>query len=236
MEYAAADIEAGRIRFGADCAFCHGRDATGGAGGMDLTRSELIAQDVRGDRIGAVLRDGRSDKGMPAFAALSSAERDSIVAFLHAQQLAAASQSGGRRAVDLADLQTGDAAAGGKYFDAHCRSCHTGPRDLTGIASRMEGLALLRRMLYPRGGFGSAPVARPTAMITTSNGETLTGEVSYRDEFTITIDGNGGAARSFATDTVNFTIDDPLAGHAAQLARYTNRDLHDVLAYLHTLR
>jgi cytochrome c oxidase cbb3-type subunit 3 len=235
VDYAAADVAAGRIRFGADCAFCHGRDATGGAGGSDLTRSDLVAQDVRGDRIGAVLREGRADKGMPAFASLAADDLDAIVAFLHTQQQAAAAQSGGRRSVDLADLQTGDAAAGGRYFATHCRSCHTGPRDLAGIAGRLEGLALLRRMLYPRGGLGSAPGVRPTATIQTATGETITGPVSYRDEFTITI-GEGATARSWSTDAVHFTIDDPLAAHAAQLARYTDRDMHDVLAYLHTLR
>src|SRR5687767_15931519 len=50
QEYPAAQIEAGRTQFASQCGFCHGRDAAGGAGGTDLTRSTLVAEDTRGDR------------------------------------------------------------------------------------------------------------------------------------------------------------------------------------------
>jgi len=49
------------------------------------------------------------------------------------------------------------------------------------------------------------------------------------------IDG-GGSYRSWPADRVRFTIDDQLEAHVAQLARYTDATMHDVLAYLHTLR
>src|ERR1035438_4249139 len=41
----------GKTLFARDCAFCHGRDAAGGESGPDLTRSRLVARDVRGDKI-----------------------------------------------------------------------------------------------------------------------------------------------------------------------------------------
>src|SRR5277367_4372802 len=77
--------ERGQSLFGRDCAFCHGRDAAGGESGPDLTRSRLVARDVRGDRIRAVVHDGRIEKGMPAFASLTVPEVNELIAFIRAQ-------------------------------------------------------------------------------------------------------------------------------------------------------
>jgi cytochrome c oxidase cbb3-type subunit 3 len=235
QEYASELVAAGRVRFAADCGFCHGPDATGGSGGADLTRSELVAADVRGDRIGALVRAGRAEAGMPAFPALAESDLAAIVAFVHDQKTKAESATGGRRSVEVADLATGNARAGRRYFDASCTACHSASGDLAGLASRLEGLALLRRMLYP----GAAPGSvgpRPTATVTTRNGEAFTGEVASRDEFTIAVVDASGRYRSWRTDRVTIAIDDPLEAHVAQLARYTDATMHDVLAYLHTLR
>src|SRR5438045_7922712 len=62
----AEHIQAGKSLFAAQCAFCHGRDAEGGEGGPDLMASALVGQDVRGNKIGAVVRNGRPGK-MPSF-------------------------------------------------------------------------------------------------------------------------------------------------------------------------
>jgi hypothetical protein len=35
---------------------------------------------------------------------------------------------------------------------------------------------------------------------------------------------------------VKVTVDNPLDAHVAQLGKYTNHDLHNVLAYLQTLK
>src|SRR5206468_3267253 len=66
--YPAEQVQAGQTVFAARCGFCHGRDTAGGESGPDLTRSVLVAGDVRGDRIGALVRAGLPDRGMPAFA------------------------------------------------------------------------------------------------------------------------------------------------------------------------
>jgi len=58
-------IERGHKQFQQSCGFCHGPDATG-ARGPDLVRSPLVAHDVKGDKIGEIIRLGRPDKGMPA--------------------------------------------------------------------------------------------------------------------------------------------------------------------------
>ena len=235
--YAPDLVEAGRVRFAADCGFCHGRDAAGGAGGSDLTRSELVAEDLRGDRIGAVVRAGRAEAGMPAFAAITESDLAAIVAFVHTQKAQAESATGGRRSVEVADLQTGSARAGARYFDRHCTACHSPSGDLAGIASRIEGLALLRRMLYPGSeGPGARPPKPPDVTVSTGDGERIGGTLAYRDEFTIALIDASGRYRSWPTRRVDFEIDDPLEGHVDQLARYTDRDMHDVLAFLQTLR
>ena len=234
QSYTAELVAVGRTRFGASCGFCHGPDATGGSGGADLTRSEIVAADVRGDRIGPMVRTGRAEAGMPAFPAIAESDLAAIVAFIHEQKVKAEAEVGGRRSVEVADVLTGDARAGRRYFESTCTSCHSATGDLAGIASRLEGLALLRRMLYPGGQAGGG--RRPTATVMTRDGETIAGEVAYRDEFTIAVVDVGGRYRSWPADRVRFTIDDRLEAHVAQLARYTDATMHDVLAYLHTLR
>jgi cytochrome c oxidase cbb3-type subunit 3 len=231
-------VRAGSTLFGAQCGFCHGRDAAGGAGGSDLTRSQLVAEDLRGDKIGPVVRNGRANTTMPAFADLSDSDLSAIVAYIHDQKDQAGSVEGGRRSVALADLQTGDATAGRRYFESACSECHSVAGDLAGIASRMEGLRLLQQMLYPRArGFGDDGIrARPRVTVTTAEGETLRGPLVYEDEFTIALTDTDGRYRSFATSRVDFIVENPLDGHLELLGRYSDQNVHDLLAYLHTLR
>ena len=235
--YSREQIETGRTRFASQCGFCHGRDASGGEGGTDLTRSALVGEDVRGDKIRPLLRSGRPDKGMPAFT-LPDDDLTAIVAFIHDQRAEAALATGGRRAVDLADLQTGNAETGKRYFDAACGRCHSPVGDLKGVATRYEGLPLLQRMLYPgSGGRGAGPAPTPpTVRVTLRDGQVVSGPLAYRDEFTIAITDAGGWRRSWPASQVTFTVDDRLQAHVEQLGKYTDADMHDVLAYLQTLR
>ena len=195
--------------FAAQCGFCHGRDAAGGEGGADLTRSTLVAEDVRGDKIGPVVRTGRSDKGMPPFT-VTDADLAAIVAFIHDQHTAAQSQAGGRRSVDVADLQTGNADAGRRYFEGACAKCHSPTGNLAGIGSRLQGLALLQRMLNPATG-GGGPVAPAKVTVTLAGGQTVAGTLAYRDEFTIALTDADGWYRSWPTRQVKFTVDDAVS-------------------------
>jgi cytochrome c oxidase cbb3-type subunit 3 len=235
--YSAEQIATGRTRFAAQCGFCHGRDAAGGEGGTDLTRSALVGGDVRGDKIIPLVRSGRPDKGMPAFT-LPDPDLSAIVAFIHDQREQAANATGNRRTVDAADLQTGNADAGRRYFDTACARCHSPAGDLKGIATRYAGLPLLQRMLYPgAGGRGAGPAPKPPAVrVTLRDGQVVSGALAYRDEFTISLTDANGWRRSWPTNQVTYTVDDRLQAHVEQLGKYTDGDMHDVLAYLQTLR
>jgi cytochrome c oxidase cbb3-type subunit 3 len=236
--YAPELVQQGQAVFAAYCGFCHGRDAMGGETGPDLTRSLLVAEDVRGDKIGPLIHTGRVDKGMPP-QNLPDSDVAAIVAFIHDTKTKAETLVGARRAVDPADLQTGNAQAGQQYFNGPggCAKCHSPTGDLAGVATRLQGLPLLQRMLYPGGrGRAGAPPAAPVATIKLPSGQTVTGKVAYRDEFTIAITDAAGYYRSFSLRGVKVSIDNPFEGHIAQLAKYTNDDMHNVLAYLQTLK
>jgi cytochrome c oxidase cbb3-type subunit 3 len=232
--YSAAQVQTGELRFAAQCGFCHGRDAAGGESGPDLTRSELVAQDRRGDKIKHLLRTGRVDAGMPAFD-LSDAEMDSIGAFIHAQMEKLAALSGGRRSVQPADLATGNAADGRAYFNGAggCSGCHSATGDLAGIATRYRGLALLQRMLYPGGRPAPKP---PKAIVTLASGQTVIAPLDAQDEFTVTVLDPSGARQTYQRDAVNVKIENPISAHFAQLGKYSDSAMHNVFAYLDTLK
>ena len=237
--YPPKQIDAGRTRFAAQCGFCHGRDATGGESGPDLTRSALVAEDVRGDKIAPMVRGGRPDKGMPPFP-LPNPDMMEIVAFIHDAKVKAEALGGGRRRVDIADLQTGDVDAGKAYFNGPggCVTCHGPTTTIATVGTRYQGLALLQRMLYPgSGGRGSTPQpAAPLLTATMTNGDAFTGKLVYRDEFTITLADDEGWTRSWPMKAVKITGDEPLRAHIDQLGKYTDKDMHDVFAYLQSLR
>lgn len=232
--YTAEQIQTGELRFGAQCGFCHGRDAAGGEIGPDLTRSELVAQDVRGDKLGPLVRAGRVDAGMPAFQ-LSDAELTPIVAFLHRQMDQASTLGGGRRSVEPEDLATGNAADGRAYFNGAggCSGCHSATGDLAGIARRYQGLTLLQRMLYPSGRPAPAP---PEAIFTLASGQTVIAPLTAEDEFTVTVMDPLGAPQTYQRNAVNVKIENPMAAHFEQLGKYTDVSMHNVFAYLDTLK
>jgi cytochrome c oxidase cbb3-type subunit III len=232
--YTAEQIRAGEPKFVSQCGFCHGRDAAGGEGGSDLTRSKLVAEDNRGDKIGGVVRAGRPDEGMPAFK-VSDAELIAMVAFIHDQKVKEEALGGGRRSVEAEDLATGNAEVGRRYFDGAggCAGCHSATGDLKGVASKYQGLVLLQRMLYPSG--RPAP-ARPKVTVSLPSGQTLAGTLASEDEFTIVVLDAAGARQTYKKTDVKFKIDDPMSAHFDLLGKYTDDDMHNVFAYLDTMK
>jgi mono/diheme cytochrome c family protein len=221
---------AGEALFHQNCSFCHGRDAMGGETGPDLTQSKLVLGDKTGDKIAQVVREGRVEPKMPSFN-FSSEEIAGLVAFIRARIKAAADHPGGRRGVSVADLQTGNAEKGEAYFNGTggCSKCHSPTGDLAGVATRYQGLQLEERTLYPRG-------ARPKVTVTLPSGEKVAGVLAYQDEFTIGLRDAEGTYRSWRTDRVQFAVDDPAEAHVEQFPRYTDDDVHNLMAYLQTLK
>jgi cytochrome c oxidase cbb3-type subunit 3 len=228
--YPEAQVESGEKLFRQDCSFCHGRDAMGGESGPNLTRSRLVRADVDGDKIGPVVRNGRPAKGMPAFER-SDDQIMSLVAFIHTQQNNVHANGGGRKGVDPADLQTGNVEAGKQYFNGAggCSNCHSPSGDLAGIATRYQGLELEQHMLYPEH-------AKSKATITPKSGEAITGTLAYQDEFTIAVIDSSDTYRSFRIRDVKFKVDSPADAHAELFPKYSDANVHDLMAYLQTLR
>jgi cytochrome c oxidase cbb3-type subunit 3 len=230
--YPIDQIHAGELRFASQCGFCHGRDAAGGETGPDLTRSELVAADTRGDKIGPLLRAGRPEQGMPSFD-LSTTDLAAVVAFIHDEKTKSDALGGGRRSVDDEDLATGNPADGRRYFNGSggCAGCHSATGDLAGIATRYQGLMLLERMLYPiRGRLA------PKVTLTLASGQTVVAPLANEDEFRIVILDSAGARQTYEKSAVKFKIDDPMSAHFDQLGKYTDDDMHNVFAYLDTLK
>lgn len=228
--YPPEQVAKGEATFQQDCAFCHGREATGGESGPDLTRSRLVSSDVDGNKIAPVIKNGRPDKGMPPFDK-SDEEIAALVAYIHTRQNSLPKRPGGRRGVDPSDLQTGNAAEGQKYFNGAggCSRCHSATGDLAGIATRYQGLELEMRMLYPRD-------AKSKVTVTPRNGAAITGTLAYRDEFTIALTGADGYYHSFNLKDVQCKIDAPVDAHIDQFPKYTDDDIHNLMAYIQTLR
>lgn len=226
--YSAEAAAAGESAFVQNCAFCHGRDTGGGESGPDLTRSILVTQDVDGDKIGPVIRNGKG--AMPSFP-VSAEELANLVAFIHTQKAKAEAQVGGRRGVDTEDLRTGDVGRGREFFNGagKCATCHSPTGDLAGVASKYQGLELMRRTLYPRG-------AKVMLTVTLASGERVTGQREYQDEFTVALRDSAGVYRSFAMSKVQVEADSPAEAHVDMLPRYTDDNLHDLMTYLLTLQ
>jgi len=228
-KFTVSQREAGGVLFLQNCAFCHGKDAGGGESGPDLTRSKLVSSDKEGEAIGIVIRNGRTDKGMPKFN-LPDTDVLNLVAFIHSQQDKAMSQTGTRKGVDESDLQTGNVEAGKRYFEGTggCTKCHSAT-SLAGVATRYTGLRLEEQMLYPRD-------VKAKITVKTRSGKTFTGTLEYQDEFTVGMKDASGTYLSWPVDAVTFQVDKPVEEHVAAMIKYTDDDIHNVLAYIHTFK
>lgn len=227
-------VERGRKQFAESCGFCHGADATGGRG-PDLVRSPLVAHDVKGDQIGEVVRRGRPDKGMPPQSNMTDEQIADIAAFLHERAKEGVESSGIPSAYPIEKLLTGNADAGKAFFDGAggCKNCHSPTGDLAGVADKYSPVELEAHMLYP----GHRKVGpRPTAVVTLRSGEQIKGQLVHADDFVVGLRDASGWYRSFARDRVKVEIQDPLAAHRDLLSKLTQADVHNLFAYLATLK
>jgi cytochrome c oxidase cbb3-type subunit 3 len=234
-----AILERGKALYGVHCAFCHGADARGGdGGGPNLLRSQLVLSDQKGELIGEVVTKGRPNTLMVPMQ-LSPEQISDIAAYVHSFRVGGYDIT--RR--PPASIVVGDARAGETAFRSRCASCHSITGDLRNIGSKIPEPRDLQQMwLMPSAaGRGAPPVyAIPpiTATVTLASGEKVQGRLIRIDDFVITIEPPNAMARSFGRrgDQPKVEIHDPLKPHRELLSKYTDKEIHDITAYLVTVK
>jgi mono/diheme cytochrome c family protein len=233
-----AAVERGQKSFTASCAFCHGANAKGGESGPDLIRSVVVLDDEDGKDIGALLKTGRQDQGMPKFDFTTQQVSD-IASFLHKR----ISDAAFRQTYTVLDVLTGNAKDGEAYFNGAggCKTCHSATGDLKAVGSKYDAEGLQNRMILPPRRLGNADKSplRPTATITVQGGKAFSGVLLRLTDFDVTIRDASDAVHTFSRvteDNPKIERRDPLQAHLDMLPKWKDSDIHNVTAYLVTLK
>src|SRR5262245_15469371 len=240
-----AAVERGQKLLVDQCGFCHGSNARGGSGGPDLTRSALVQTDENGKQLAEFLAAGRPDAGMPKFN-LPAEQVSDIAAFLHS----AIYLNANRRLYKNLDIVVGDRQAGEAYFNGagRCSTCHSPTGDLKGVGGKYEPATLQGRLLLPRGRYRApgAPAAplytEPTSLkvtVTFPHGESASGGLVRLTDFEVTLyDAATTRQRTWlrSGDVPKVVVTDPLQVHVDQLTKWTDADMHNMTAYLASLK
>lgn len=242
-----AVIERGKALYGTLCRACHGADLRGGdIGGPNLLRNELVLSDQNGELISPVIREGRVPAGggtaMPPQPQLTDADTRAIAEYIHSVSRTTVAQGGPPRGeAPVLNLLVGNARDGAQYFNKECSACHSATGDMAGIGSRVTDIGRLQDSWVggrsgPRG--GGAPVR---VTITFKDGRSESGTLSRIDDFMVAFTDADGRQRSYMRRTATpgistVKVEDPLAPHRALWTKLTDKDMHDVTAYLAGLK
>ena len=237
------EIAHGKQLFQSNCSFCHGSDARGGETGPNLVRDQIVLDDQHGERIATIVQNGIPSAGMPKFA-LSIEDIASIAAWLHSQPLS------DRGTPSKLDVLVGNASAGATYFNGAggCTHCHSVTGDLAGIGDKYDPKTL-QNLIVSGGanrGFGRRtagteppPKVPPTTVtVTLPSGQTVSGVLDHISAFTVALRESDGTYRSFARNgsTPKVVVTNPLQWHIDMLPRWKDSDIHNLTAYLATLK
>jgi cytochrome c oxidase cbb3-type subunit 3 len=239
-------IARGKTLYGINCRGCHGADLRGGdLGGPNLLRSQVALGDVNGENIVPIIQGARKSQGMPAIP-LSIPDSNAVAAYVRSivgqiQQQGMPPDSG----KEPPSILVGNAAEGKAFFDARCSGCHSVAGDLANIGSKFKDNKKLQNAWVaggteqdfngPNANSGRRAVM---ATVTLPSGETVNGKVLQEDDFLLTLELADGSQRTFSRngDVPKVVVNDPLEAHRSLLPQYTNKDVHDVTAYLVTLK
>ena len=239
VDFAAA--ERGKEVWIADCISCHGAQARGTDSGPNLLRSVLMLHDRYGNAIGPFLKKGHPmQSGKPA-SSLTDAQITDLAHFLRKQLN---DSLRGSPSFTVQDIRTGDANAGAEYFNGagKCTTCHSPTGDLAGLAARFETVDIQQRMLFPGGGRGGRrggppPASAVRVTVTPQDQPPVAGVLVFMDDFVVSLQDSTGAHRSFRrSPSLKVAKTDPLQAHHALLEMITDKNIHDLVAYLETLK
>ena len=239
-----AQIARGKTIYGISCTGCHGADLRGGdLGGPNLLRSQVALSDRDGELIVPIIQGSRQKQGMPAIE-MNPADAKAVATYVRSVMETIGVQgmppSVGRPAPNIV---VGNATAGQTYFAAKCGSCHSATGDLKGIATRIADPKVLQNVWVAGGDRGrrGAPASSariPTVTVTLPTGEKAEGQLIRIDDFLVTVGLPDATERTFRRngDVPKVEVHDPMKAHRDLLSVYADKDMHDVTAYLVTLK
>ena len=238
-----AVVARGKTLYAISCQSCHGADLRGGdLGGPNLLRSQVVLSDKDGELIAPIIKGERQNSGMPAIN-MTADDMKATATFIH--NVVGTSRGQGAppdSGVPPPNILIGDAAAGQKYFAAKCTGCHSVTGDLQGIATRVPDPKALQNRWVAGGGGGRGAATSErrivTVAVTQPSGEKVEGRLVRIDYFLVTLTAADGSILTFRRDGAQpkVEVNDPMLPHRQLLAVYTDKDLHDVTAYLVTLK
>jgi mono/diheme cytochrome c family protein len=234
----------GRTVWAAECINCHGTQARGTDNGPNLTRSLVVLRDRYGSELGPFLKKGPK---MQSGAAATTLTDEQITNLAHFLRQRVNDSFRGSPIFQPQNVLVGDAKAGEAFFrgPGKCASCHTATAlSLAGIGARYEPIDLQQRFLFPGGGRGGrgragapTPASAVRVTVTPAAGEAVTGVLLQMDDFNVSLRDASGNYRTFKRGPgVKVVKDDPLDAHHALLETLTDKNMHDVVAYLETLK
>lgn len=231
-----AAAERGRKGYIQDCITCHGPTARGSNSGPDIVRSVLMLKDRYGSTLGPFLRKGHPTQTTPP-ASFTDAQIQDLSDFIHLKVEETLRLSPNFHAQNVL---TGDAKAGEAFFNGagKCNTCHSVTGNLKGIGSKYEPIDLQQKFLFPRpSGFAARNAKQVMVTVTTPSGQTVAGVLDKLDDFNVSLRDSAGEYHGFARGPkLTVKVDDPYQAHADLLDVYTDRNMHDLTAYLETLK
>jgi mono/diheme cytochrome c family protein len=243
-EVDAAAADRGRAVWAAECIDCHGTQGRGGddGDGPAVVRSEMMARDRYGNLLGPFLKAGHPTQSGKPGSLFTAEEVVDLSHFIHQRIFETLRSS---PTFDVQDILTGDPEAGRTFFTGagQCTLCHNVEDDLAGIGSRLAPVALQQRFLFPaargRRRFSGPPSvgAKTMVAVTLPSGQSISGELERIDNFYVSLrDGEGAYSTIKRSKGVTVVQDNPYQAHIDLLDTITDKQIHDVVAYLETLK
>jgi cytochrome c oxidase cbb3-type subunit 3 len=212
-------------------------------GGPNLLRSQLSLSDLDGEKIVPVIQGSLQKSGMPAIP-MSPEDAKAVAAYVRSVLATIGGQGKPPSSQEPPSILVGNAAEGQAYFATKCASCHSATVDLAGIATKYADPKMLQNAWVAGGprGRGGPPPDSPrrtvTVSVTEAGGKTTEGRLLKIDHFLVTLELPDGTQRSFRRDgdVPKVVVNDPITAHRELLPVYSDKDIHNVTAYLVTLK